>query len=117
MVKAIHWPSGEKRLLVGIPKSADCSFVGARVENTQNQNILGKGVTARGPLDKAVFVCTNAVGQKLQTTGNRQILARGPTANAILYSVKPGVNRVSGTQFIRSSQYEFWVDFVFTPAP
>jgi hypothetical protein len=44
-------------------------------------------------------------------------LARGPTANAILYSVKLGVNRVSGTQFIRSSQYEFWVDFVFTLAP
>ena len=59
-MKAIHWPSGEKRLLVGIPKSADCSFVGAGVENTQNQNILDKGVTARGPLDKAVVVCTNA---------------------------------------------------------
>ena len=55
-----------------------------------------------------------AVLVNVRTTDHRGLLRRAPSANAILYTVKPGVNRVSGSQYIRSQQYEFWADFNFS---
>lgn len=106
---------GEQSLLIGIPKSADCRFEGTNLKVTGNQNFMGKGVTVRGDVDQSVLICTNEAGQTLQTTDHRDLLRRAPSANAILYTVRPGVNRVSGSQYIRSQQYEFWADFNFSP--
>jgi len=107
---------GEKNILIGIPKASNCRMDGPNVTMEQNENFFGKDIKARGDLDQSVLVCTNGAGQVLQTTDHRGLLRGALSANVILYSVKPGVNRASGSQTIRSQQYEFWADFNFVPA-
>ena len=107
---------GEKSILIGIPRSADCRMDGDNLKVTTDQNIMGKGITARGDIDQSVLICTNAEGQTLMTTDHRSILKRAPSANAVLYSVKPGTNKVSGGQYINGRKYEFWTEFTFVPA-
>lgn len=106
---------GEQNLLISFPKSSDCRFEGANLKVTNNESFMGKGAVVRGDVAQSVMICTNEAGQTLRTTDHRGLLRRAPSANAILYSVKPGVNRVSGSQYIRSQQYEFWADFNFSP--
>ncbi|NBD28614.1 MAG: hypothetical protein GVY31_01075 [Alphaproteobacteria bacterium] len=106
---------GEQSLLLGVPRSADCQFSGPDITVSGNQNIMGKGISARGAVDQSVLICTNAAGQRLRTTDHRDLLARAPSAIASLYTVELGENTVSGTQTIGTSTYEFWGDFVFVP--
>lgn len=107
---------GEQSMTLGFPRSANCEFVGANITSTLNENMLGKGLSARGDLRNATLVCVGEDGQRVQTTDHARLFARGQSANATLYSVRAGQVRVGVGQYRNGSQYSGIIDFFFTPA-